>query len=165
MNRPPIPAPPHRGGCLCGEARYRLDARPLGINACHCDDCKKLSGATGILMVLAAREGFVQEQGDVSRYRKRADSGREIDIVRCSKCGIRLWHEPLSSPHLVFVAAGTLDDSSWTIPASHIWAEKAAPSVRFEDGAITVEGQPSSRQTLIDAFAKIYGDHTGNAGN
>src|SRR5262249_34986964 len=138
MKRPPIPAPPHRGGCLCGSARYRLDARPLGGNACHCDDCKKLSGATSIVMLLAAREGFVHEQGEVSRYRKRADSGREIDIVRCTACGVRLWHEPLSSPHLVFVAAGTLDNPSWAVPASHIWIGKAASGMRFEDDAITV---------------------------
>jgi len=150
---------------LCGAARYRLDARPLAVNACHCDDCKKLSGTTSIVMVLAAHEAFVHEQGDVSRFRKRADSGREIDIVRCAACGIRLWHEPLSSPHLVFIAAGTLDDSGWTIPASHIWVGKAAPGVRFEDGAITVEGQPPSRQTLMDAFAKIYGDRADGAGN
>jgi hypothetical protein len=165
MNRLSIPAPPHRGGCLCGVARYRLDAGPLGINACHCDDCKKLSGATSILMLLAAREAFVHEQGEVSRYRKRADSGREIDIVRCAQCGVRLWHEPLSSPHLVFVAAGTLDQSSWAIPASHIWAGKAAPGMRFEEDAIVVEGQPASRQTLMDAFAQIYGDRTGGTGS
>jgi hypothetical protein len=156
MNRPQIPAPPHKGSCLCGAVRYRLDARPLGVNACHCDDCKKLSGATSIVMVLAAREAFIHEQGDVSRYRKRADSGREIDIVRCLTCGVRLWHEPQSSPHLVFIAAGTLDDSGWAIPASHIWVEKAGPAARFE-GALTVEGQPSSRQPLMDAFANIYG--------
>jgi hypothetical protein len=146
-------------------ARYRFDARPLGVNACHCDDCKKLSGAASIVMVLAAREALVHENGDVLRYRKRADSGREIDIVRCAACGIRLWHEPLSSPNLVFIAAGTLDDTGWAIPASHIWVEKAASGARFEEDAITVEGQPPSRQTLMDAFAKIYGDGSGSAGN
>jgi hypothetical protein len=150
---------------LCGAARYRLDAQPLGINACHCDDCKKLSGATNILMVLAASEAFAREKGDVSRYRKRADSGREIDIVRCVTCGVRLWHEPLSSPHLVFIAAGTLDEPGWAIPASHIWVEKAASGMRFEEDAIAVEGQPSSRQTLMDAFARLYGDRTGSAGS
>jgi hypothetical protein len=157
MNRSPIPAPPYEGGCLCGAVRHRLDARPLAVNACHCGDCKKLSGASHILMVLAPREAFVHAQGEVSCYRKRADSGREIDIVRCVTCGTRLWHEPLSSPHLVFIAAGTLDDPSWAIPASHIWVERAASGARFEDDAIKVEGQPPAREILMDAFAKIYG--------
>jgi hypothetical protein len=157
VGRPPLPVPPYEGGCLCGAIRYRLGARPLGVNACHCDDCKKLSGATNLLMILAPRNAFEQKGGEVARYRKRADSGREIDIVRCAACGVRLWHEPLSSPNLVFVAGGTLDDSRWVIPASHIWTEKAVPGVPFEDDAITVAGQPD-RQTLLDAFKKIYPD-------
>jgi hypothetical protein len=157
MARPPIPAPPYEGGCLCGAVRYHLDGRPLGVNACHCSDCKRLSGATNLLMVLTARETLVHEEGMVTRYRKRADSGREIDIVRCATCGVRLWHEPLSSPHLVFVAAGTLDESGWAIPTTHIWIEKAAPGVTFVDDAMKIEGQPE-RQTLFDAFTRIYGD-------
>jgi hypothetical protein len=155
MNRPPIPNPPHQGGCLCGAVRYSLDARPLGINACHCDDCHKLSGATNLLMLLAERQKFTH-QGATDRYTKRADSGREIDIVRCAKCGVRLWHEPLSAPNLVFIAGGTLDNPDWAIPTSHIWTAKAMPGVVFHDNAILVEGQPTDRETLMKAFAKVY---------
>jgi len=157
VNRPPIPSPPYSGGCLCGRVRYCLNARPLGVNACYCDDCKKLTGATHLLMLLAARVGFAHEQGEVERYRKRADSGREIDIVRCENCGVRLWHEPLSSPNFIFVAAGTLDDSRWVVPASHIWIEKASPHVVMDEDSLKVEWQPRDRQALFDAFTAIYG--------
>ena len=156
MQRPAIPAPPFEGGCLCGAVRFRLNARPMAVNACHCTDCKKLTGATNLLMILAAREAFAHEGGPVERYRKRAESGREIDIVRCAKCGVRLWHEPLAAPNLVFVAAGTLDDPGWAIPTSHIWAGRASPGVVFQDDALIVEGQPSDRQALIDAFDRVY---------
>jgi hypothetical protein len=126
------------------------------VNACHCDDCKKLSGATNLLMVMTERAAFRHEGGRIERYRKRADSGREVDIVRCENCGVRLWHEPLSAPNFLFVAAGTLDDSSWAVPTSHIWIEKASPGVAFEDDALKVEGQPTERQMLMDAFARVY---------
>lgn len=155
--RPPIPQPPHKGGCLCGGVRYEFRARPLGINACHCNDCKKLTGATNLLMVLGARDAFTQVAGDVDRFRKRADSGNEIDIVRCKACGVRLWHEPLSAPHLVFIAAGTLDDPSWAVPATHIWAKRASPGVTFQDDALVLETGPQSREQLFDAFARLYG--------
>ena len=157
MARAPIPEPPYQGGCLCGAVRYQLNARPLGLNACHCDDCKKLTGATNLLMVLAARDGFAHAGGKVERYRKRADSGREIDIVRCQTCGIRLWHEPLAAPNLIFIAAGTLDDPRWVVPTSHIWIEKASPNVIMEGDALKVRGQPTERQALFEAFARIYG--------
>ena len=154
--RLPIPDPPYEGGCLCGAVRWRLDARVRGINACHCSDCKKLTGATHLLMLLAERAAF-SHSGETASFRKRADSGNEIDILRCADCGVRLWHEPLSAPQMVFIAAGTLDDPAWAIPATHIWAAKASPSVVFEDDALVLEGQPASRQILFDAFTRIYG--------
>ena len=154
--RPPIPAPPHHSGCLCGAVRYRVDAPPLGINACHCADCRKLTGAANLLMVMWARDAFRLEQGALESWRKTADSGRQIDILRCKICGTRLWHEPLANPALIFVAAGTLDQSDWAVPASHIWIEKARPGTHFHPDALMVEGHPASREMLMDAFAKLY---------
>lgn len=153
--RPPIPDPPHKGGCLCGAVRFSLNARPMAVNACHCNACKKLTGATNLLMLLAAREAF-SFTGDVARYRRRADSGREIDVVRCANCGVRMWHEPLSAPNLVFVAAGTLDDPSWVVPASHIWAANASAGVVFQEDALVVAGQPVRREDLMEAFGRLY---------
>ena len=155
-DRPAIPPAPHKGGCLCGQVRYRLDARPLALNACHCGHCKKLSGATNLLMVIGPRAAFSAE-GEVTRFRKTADSGRQADIARCTACGTRLWHEPLTAPHLVFIAAGTLDDPRWVVPTSHIWVECASPGVVMQDDAIKVQGQPATREMLADAFTAIYG--------
>lgn len=156
--RPPIPDPPYAGGCLCGAVRYVLAARPRAINACHCDDCKKLTGATHLLMLVGPRDGFSAE-GPTQRWRKQADSGRQIDIVRCAACGTRLWHEPLAAPALIYVAAGTLDDPSWAVPASHIYVEKASPGVVLQPDAARIEGQPRERQQIMDAFAALYGGH------
>lgn len=156
--RPPLPQPPHRGGCLCGAVKYELAARPLGINACHCNDCRKLTGGTNLLMVLAERAAFRQVSGDVERWRKRADSGNEIDIARCRVCGVRLWHEPLVALHLVFISAGTLEDTSWAVPSSHIWAKRAMPGVTFQDDALVLQEGPQNREQLFEAFTRLYGD-------
>ena len=63
----------------------------------------------------------------------------------------------LEGTHMVFIAAGTLDDTSWVIPASHIWVERASPGVLMQDDAIKVEGQPADRKILMDALTAIYG--------
>ena len=154
--RPPIPRPPYTGSCLCGAVRWRLEARPLAVNACHCMDCKKTTGATNVVMLIAKNDAF-SHTGETDIYRKRADSGREMDIHRCAKCGCRMFHHSLASSALVFITAGTLDDPSWAVPASHIWVEKISPGVMMQDDAIKVIGQPADRQILMDAFAKVYG--------
>ena len=153
--RPSIPAPPYQGGCLCGQVRWSLAARPRAVNACHCDDCKKLSGASHIVMLVAAAEDFTQT-GEATSFRKTADSGRQIDIARCTACGTRLWHRNLSLPQSVFVAAGTLDDSSWVVPTSHIWVEKVSPGVTMAEDALKLQGQPANRDALAEAFRTIY---------
>jgi hypothetical protein len=155
--RPLIPQPPYTGGCLCGAVRWRLEQRPLAVNACHCMDCKKSTGATNVLMLLVRSEAF-SSTGETEVYRKRADSGRELDIHRCVQCGTRMFHQNLSSTALTFITAGTLDDPSWAVPTSHIWVEKISPGVMIQEDAITVVGQPADRQVLMDAFAKVYGE-------
>ena len=152
--RPPIPDPPYEGGCLCGAVRYRLNARPQTVNACHCDACKKMSGGTNLLIVTAPREAFEHLSGEVQRFRRTADSGRESDVVRCAACGTRLWHEPQAP--IIVIAAGTLDDPSWVVPASHGWVEKASPAAIMQEDATKFEGQ-AARDQQIAAFQKLYG--------
>jgi hypothetical protein len=156
MTRPPIPNPPYEGGCLCGAVRYRLDARPQTMTACHCDACKRMSGGTNLLVITAPRDDFQHLQGEVQRFRRTAESGRQSDVVRCAICGTRLWHEPQAFP-VVTIAAGTLDDSSWVVPATHIWIEKASPGALMHDDAVKLAGQPP-RETQVAAFKSLYGD-------
>jgi len=136
--------------------RYSYDAAPLATVACHCHDCQKLTGATNLLTIYADRAAFRHEQGELARYRKRADSGREADYVRCARCGTRLWHEPLNAPQYVFIAAGTLDDASWVVPAAHIWTSRAAPSAHIPECVYTTELGPADRAELIAAFRAAY---------
>lgn len=109
------------------------------------------------MFIHVVRAALVQEEGDLARFTKTADSGRHIDIVRCVVCGTRLWHEPLAAPELAFVAAGTLDDSSWAVPTSHIWTSRAAADFPFEADALVYPFAPDDRQKLWDNFAKPLG--------
>jgi hypothetical protein len=57
---------------------------------------------------------------------------------------------------LVFVAAGTLDDSSWAVPTVHVWTGRS-PGAAFAADAVQVAGQPEGREALFDSFSRIYG--------
>ena len=81
MTRPPIPAPPYEGGCLCGAMRYRLNDRPQTMGACHCDACKKMSGGTNLLVITAPREAFT-----TSRARCSAIAAPPSPVVRAMWC-------------------------------------------------------------------------------
>ena len=155
MSRPPLPAPPYYGGCLCGAVRYEAKARPLALNACHCIDCKRISGGSHFAGVHIEATDF-EASGETIAFVKTADSGRTSEIHRCARCGTRMWHIPQQAPHLLFFTAGTLDDSSWFVPTSHIWTRSAQPDVKISPDALQIEAQPADRQTLWDRFAEIY---------
>jgi hypothetical protein len=106
--------------------------------------------------MLLGERAHLTWSGETATFRKRADSGREIDVHRCAQCGARVWHMPLAAPQFVFICAGTLDDQSWTTPTSHIWAELADPGVGYAPDAVRIEGQPTDRQALYDAFDRAY---------
>jgi hypothetical protein len=77
-------------------------------------------------------------------------------VVRCAVCGTRLWHEPQAFP-IVTLAAGTLDNSYWVVPATHIWIDKALPGTLMHEDAVKLAGQPS-RDVQLAAFRALYGD-------
>jgi len=157
LSRLEIPPPPHRGGCLCAAARYRADGPPIATVACHCRDCQKLSGATNLLTVYFDRATFHHEAGELARFRKRGDSGREADYFRCASCGTRLWHQPLAAGRWTMVAAGTLDDPGWVVPAAHIWTSRAAPSASIPPGTPRWDEGPADRAELVAAFDTASG--------
>jgi len=154
--RKPIPEPPYQGGCLCGQVRYTVRARPLALNACHCNDCKVSTGSTHIEMLIVPSEAF-SHTGETHSFIKTAASGRQLDIHRCARCGTRVFHHNTVNKALVFIPSPTLDDRDWAIPTSHIWVERAAPDAVMREDAVKIEGQPADRAVLMDAFTRIYG--------
>jgi hypothetical protein len=47
---------PLEGGCSCGQVRYRIPARPMIVNACHCRRCERETGAAFVIDALVERD-------------------------------------------------------------------------------------------------------------
>ena len=150
-----LPAFPVVGGCVCGAVRYTVASAPLSVYACHCKDCQRFSGGPFSVAMAVRLTDFSVDKGAPARLAKPADSGRIVGVRFCRDCGTRLWHEPAHSPHLVNIAAGTLDDSSWAQPAAHVWASRKAAWVVFSAPShFASEGQPDSREPLYEAWTR-----------
>jgi hypothetical protein len=155
MGRVVLPAFPVAGGCQCGAVRYELLAPPRGVYACHCKDCQRFSGA-GYSMSMVVWKGDLRvTKGEPDGYSKTAESGRIAIMHGCANCHTRLWNEPLSAPDVLIVKPGTLDDTSWAVPAGHIWAGRKLPWVEIDPDALAFEGQPASRDPLYEAWDKM----------
>jgi hypothetical protein len=157
-----LPSFPVRGGCVCGAIRYGVHSAPLAVYACHCKDCQRFSGGPFSVAMAVRVTDVSLDQGLPTRLGKPADSGRVVGVQFCCDCGTRLWHEPAHSPHLVNIAAGTLDDSSWAKPAAHVWVSRKASWVEISAPCFFAsEEQPDARESLYDAWRKATGGFDG----
>ena len=147
-----LPLFPITGGCACDAVRYRLNAPPLSVYACHCKRCQKYTGAFTLLMPV--RRADTELSGiEPVEHNEPADSGRLSRIFFCPNCHTRVWHAPAVS-ELLSIMAGTLDDTSWLAPVGHIWTTHKQRGVLIARDAMCFDGPPPNRELLYDAFQR-----------
>jgi hypothetical protein len=134
-----MPAP-YTGGCQCGSVRYVVTTEPMRLVACHCKECQRQSGSA-FGMSMPVKRNSLTVTGLTKRVTRTADSGNEVAGVFCPECGVRIYHVLKSSPDVVSLKPGTLDDTSWLRPDAFIWMKSAQGWVAVPNGVKTLERQ------------------------
>lgn len=117
------------GGCLCGAVRYRATARPLRCVICHCEDCRKHSGAPCLSFVHFPVDRFSWQGMEPKRFR----SSRYAERGFCPECGSTLsMHEEVLGDR-VQVALGSLDNPGAVDPDDHVWTGSRIPWFEIKD--------------------------------
>ncbi|MGH7987413.1 MAG: GFA family protein [Candidatus Binataceae bacterium] len=116
------------GGCACGRIRYKLNAAPLIVHACHCRDCQRMTGGAFVINLWIEKK-FVAAKGAVPKsFRLAGGGGKPHDVFFCGECGTYLWSHYHGAPgDALFVRAGTLDDPSVVRPDVHIFTRSKLP--------------------------------------
>jgi len=129
------------GGCLCGQVRFRITAKPIAMRLCWCRLCQYLAAGNATVNVVFPSDA-ISVEGELTDYRSVADSGNVMHRRFCPKCGTQLFSEAEARPHLVIVRNGALDDTALTTPGATIWTAQA-PEWAWIDAALPRHaGQP-----------------------
>ena len=131
------------GGCQCGALRYEFTGEARQLIACHCHDCQKRSGSAFGMSLFLNAEALRITGGEISNYRRTAESGRQVTVGICSNCGTQIYGQPEWRPETTVLKPGTLDDTSWLVPDLHIWTVCKQPWVIIPEGVESHERQPS----------------------
>ncbi|WP_296679191.1 GFA family protein [Novosphingobium sp.] len=110
------------GGCLCGAVRYSFTGEPLMQAVCHCKNCQRQAGS-GWSMLIALPVGGVSISGAVTTYVDHGESGGEVQRQFCPTCGSPLFSRVPAQPDMIFIKAGTLDDTSGFAPQLQFWTK------------------------------------------
>lgn len=105
------------GGCACGAVRYRLDAPPFDAGYCHCDLCRRASGAPLLAFASVPADAFVLVSGTPGKWQSTSFGERWF----CRDCGTQLAMRVDHQPDTVDFTLGSLDHPELVSPGFHIF--------------------------------------------
>jgi hypothetical protein len=121
------------GGCLCGAIRYEVRGDPVRTANCHCDDCRRATGASFTTNVFVKADDLVVLKGTPKKFRHKADSGSTMTKEFCGDCGSQLFGYGSGSPGVKHVKVGAIDDAGAIKPQIDVFAAKKLPFTILSD--------------------------------
>lgn len=111
------------GGCLCGAVRFSVAAEPLWSAYCHCESCRRATGAP-VAAFVGFGEDAVRFKGDARRL---FSSSSGVERSYCGNCGTPLSYRSTRWPGEIHLYTPTFDNPAGYPPTFHVhWAEKLA---------------------------------------
>ena len=117
------------GGCLCGAVRYEVRGSLRPIVACHCSQCRRMTGH--YLAATAARDGdlVVTARVGLKWFESSASARRGF----CGRCGSTLFWHGVGRDY-VSIAAGSIDGPTGLALVQHIHTADKGDYYALEDG-------------------------------
>ncbi|MBK8158420.1 MAG: GFA family protein [Rhodospirillaceae bacterium] len=114
------------GHCLCGALRYRFDPTNAVVDYCHCDTCRRWSGAPVTAWAQVPPAQFELLAGTAKIFQSSPLYQRHF----CGDCGSPIY---MSGGDTIGIMLGTVDDASGLIPTGHGWTSAQLPWLKIDD--------------------------------
>ena len=120
------------GKCLCGQVSFKSHAEPVLILNCHCEDCRRSTGAVYGTNVMVA-EDQVDIHGEVSTFNHKAKSGNIMTKRFCPHCGTLMFGNSSGRTNVVSIRAGTIDQTDIIKPVLNVFVDSKVTSTPMHD--------------------------------
>ena len=108
------------GGCLCRAVRFVATGRPKWVTWCHCQSCRKHSGAPISVFAAFERDAYVVTKGEIAKFSLSPDVQRGFRI----SCRSTLTCESERLPTETHFHFGAFDQAARLQPTRHIFPEE-----------------------------------------
>jgi len=123
------------GRCHCGQVKYQMPEEAIHQAICHCEDCRRNSGAPMVGWALVQSSDLAIE-GELKTYESSADGRRQF----CPNCGTGLFYlNAVIFPNQTDVQIATLDNPDAIVPTAEIqtaerigWVSQLNRMAQFE---------------------------------
>lgn len=117
------------GGCHCGAIRLRASGLPMSVIYCHCQDCRRSSGAPVSLFAGYRAAQVEMEQGTPKGYASSPGITRSF----CVECGTPLSYEDRRLEGEIYLHVGIFDEPQGFEPEVHGWISRKLPWFDLHD--------------------------------
>ena len=62
------------GGCLCGAVRFVATGQPKAVYWCHCQSCRRHTGAPVAVFALYDLKAYTVTKGEITKFYARANA-------------------------------------------------------------------------------------------
>lgn len=134
------------GRCYCGALRIRTSVPAQVVAYCHCDDCRRVTGAP-----VAAFAAFAPDEIDIQpAWPDPVEINAGVKRWFCPTCGSAMaaWFSYL--PDQIYVPIGVLDQIDELAPELHCHADNMPRWLHLDDGLMRDTG--TARDTLQAKF-------------
>lgn len=118
-----------RGSCLCGAVVFEVTQPVRDVLACHCTQCRKVSGHYWAAASVPHDQFRLIEDRGLRWYRSSAKATRGF----CGECGSTLFWQPEGEAQISF-SAGAIDGPSGLQTSQHIYVADKGDYYRIADG-------------------------------
>jgi hypothetical protein len=101
------------GGCLCGAVRFIATGQPKAVYWCHCQSCRRHTGAPVAVFALYDLKAYTVTKGEITKFDSTPGQTRR---GFCARCGSTLTCESLPGPMETHFHIGAFDRAAQLEP-------------------------------------------------
>lgn len=119
----------HKGSCLCGAVSFEVAGELPGPDACHCSQCRKVSGHVWASTDVPRTSLTLRGADNVTWFR----SSEKVQRGFCATCGSALFWDPIGRDKIA-IAMGAFEKPTGTRLAKHIFTAHKGDYYDIADG-------------------------------
>ena len=119
----------HTGSCLCGAVTFEVSGKLKPPDACHCSQCRKVSGHYWASTDIPRASLKVNGEHNGAWFR----SSEKVQRGFCSTCGSTLFWDPIQKDWIA-VSMGAFDAPTDSRLEKHIYVADKGDYYEIKDG-------------------------------
>jgi len=119
----------YAGRFLCGAVRFEAKGKPKSLFWCHCDSCRRHSGAPVSVFVGFENDNVTVIEGAITTFKSSPNTTRGF----CARCGSTLTCATVHLPTETHYHVGAFERVVELAPTRHVFANEQLPWLRLHE--------------------------------